>query len=331
MRVDPHGVRGPTPKQARGPWWRRVRSGLYVPVSVDGADPDQRTLEAASGLPAFGGVTGWAALAWAGGRRFHGSGPDTSSRPVTLAVGPDNAREVPGVRVSHERLRPDELVEVDGLRLTAPIRSVLFEVRYAAGLRQAVTAIDMACFSDLVSVAEVRAAVRELAAWTGVEQARQAVALADENAWSPAEVDLRLLCSLHAGLVGLRSNVPVFDLHGRHVGTPDLIDPETGLLLEYDGALHLTSTGRRGDLRRGRRYREVGLEPVVLVAADLLDRTSTAQLLRVELERAASRALGPRRWTLQAPAWWTRTETVEQRRNLTAAQAARLLAHRRAG
>lgn len=308
-----------------------MRSGLHVPASVDAADAEQRTLEAASRLPAFGGVTGWAALAWAGGRWFDGSAPDGSIREVTLAVGADNAREVPGVRVSHERLRPDELGELDGLRLTEPVRSVLFEVRYAAGLRQAVTAIDMACFSDLVSVAELRAAMPALAAWTGVERARQAVALADENAWSPAEVGLRLLCALEAGLRGLRSNVPVFDLHGRHVGTPDLIDPRTGLLLEYDGALHLTSSGRRGDLRRGRGYREVGLEPVVLVAADLRDQGATVELLRAELARAAARSRDPRRWTLDAPAWWTRTETVAQRRSLTAGQAGRLLAHRRVG
>lgn len=330
MPVDPEGLLGPTPKQARGPRWRQVRWGLHVPASVDAADPEQRTLEAASGLPAFGGVTGWAALRWAGGRWFAGTGPDGSSREVTLAVGVDNAREVPGVRVSHERLRPDELVEVDGLRTTVLVRSVLFEVRYAAGLREAVTAIDMACFSDLVSVAEVRAAIPAVTAWTGVEQARRAAALADENAWSPAEVGLRLLC-LEAGLGGMRSNVPVFDRHGRHVGTPDLVDPETGLLLEYDGALHLTSSGRRGDLRRGRGYREVGLEPVVLVAADLRDRAATVELLRVERERAATRSRGVRRWTLEAPAWWTRTETVRQRRGLTAGQAGRLLAHRRAG
>jgi hypothetical protein len=329
--VDPDGLLGPTPKQARGPRWRRVRSGLHVPVTVDAADPEQRTLEAASGLPAFGGVTGWAALRWAGGRWFEDAAPDGSGRAVTLAVGVDNAREVPGVRVSHERLRPDEVVEVDGLRLTDPVRSVLFEVRYAAGLRQAVTAIDMACFSDLVSVAEVRAALPGLTAWTGVEQARRSVELADENAWSPAEVALRLLCCREAGLEGLRSNVPVFDLHGRHVGTPDLIDPETGLVLEYDGALHLTASGRRGDLRRGRGYREVGLEPVVLVAADLRDAGATVGLLHAERGRAAARSRGARRWTLEAPTWWRRTETVEQRRSLTAGQADRLLAHRRAG
>lgn len=330
VRVDPRGLLGPTPKQARGPHWRTVRAGWFVPAAVDGADPHQRVLEAAAGLPQGCGVTGWAALAWHGGRWFDGSGVDGAARPVTLAVGPRNVRPVPGVAVSKEQLPPDDLEVVDGVRVTTAVRSVLFEVRYAAELRQAVTVVDCASYSDLVSVAEVRDAVATLGPWTGIEQARQAVLLAEENAWSPAEVDLRLLCVLEAGLTGVRSNVPVFDLAGRHLGTPDLLDPGTGLLIEYDGAVHLTSSVRRGDLQRTRRFRDVGLHPVVVVSSDLAKRSATAELLRSEAGRASARAHADRRWTLEAPRWWTRTETVESRRRLTAADAERLLAHRRA-
>lgn len=66
VRPDPRGVRGPTPKQARGPYWRRTSRGLFVPAEVDGGLPEQRVVEAAAVLPAFGGVTGWGALRWMG-------------------------------------------------------------------------------------------------------------------------------------------------------------------------------------------------------------------------------------------------------------------------
>ena len=38
----------------------------------------------------------------------------------------------------------------------------MFEMRYAEGLGAAVEAIDMACYSDLVSLAEVAAYVQQL-------------------------------------------------------------------------------------------------------------------------------------------------------------------------
>ena len=40
-------------------------------------------------------------------------------------------------------------------------------------------------------------------------------------------------------------NRPIFDLHGRHVGTPDLLDAEAGLYGEYDSE-RTTSTARAG-------------------------------------------------------------------------------------
>ena len=45
-------------------------------------------------------------------------------------------------------------------------------------------------------------------------------------------------------------NRPVFDLHGRHVGTPDLLDVEAGVYGEYDSELHLDGKRRLKDLTR---------------------------------------------------------------------------------
>ena len=43
---------------------------------------------------------------------------------------------------------------------------------------------------------------------------------------------------LQAGLPRPLVNRPVFDLDGRFLGIPDLLDPEAGLVTEFDGRLH---------------------------------------------------------------------------------------------
>lgn len=327
VRVDPHGGVGPTRGQARGPRWRRTTRGLMVPADVP-TSPDQRTVEAAAVLRPGEAVTGWAALHWQGGSWFDGTTALGAPRPVTL-VARRHLLAQPGFEVSQEFLAPRDVVLVDGLPITPALRSVVFELRYAAGLGEAVVALDMACFSDLVSLEEVAAYLPTLGPVTGIQQARDALAQADENAWSPAEVRMRGLWTHRAGLARPRCNAPVFTLDGRHVGTPDLIDPSLGLLGEYNGSLHLAGRRMATDLRREAEFRDVGLEPVTMVAADWADLSHFTRRLHQARERALARTV-PRRWTLEPPAWWTPTQTVGQRRALDPGQRARLLRHRQA-
>ncbi|WP_244930217.1 hypothetical protein [Nocardioides sp. W7] len=317
---------GPTRDQARGGSWRRVAAGLFVPAGTDSEPVAQRIVEAAGELPPYGGVTGWGALSWMGGRWFDGS----DDRPVTLAIGEGNLRPDQRRVPSKERLAPDELIEHDGLLVTTPVRSVCFEMRYARSVRAAVRVLELAAFSDLVSAAECQELVEErLAGWTGVQQCRDALPHADENVWSPMEHTMRFVW-IDAGLPPPRCNVPVFDLDGRHIGTPDLIDPATGVVGEYDGFLHLTGSQRAKDLAREERFRGHGLHPVAMVGADVADPSAVVHRLHASYARAVAAPVTDRRWTLQKPSWWQSTETVEQRRALDDLSRARLLAHRAA-
>lgn len=327
VRIDPHGIAGPTRGQARGPRWRTTSRGLVVPAHV-ALTPAQRIVEAAALLKEDEAVTGWAALHWEGAAWFDGTLGGDEARDVPL-VARRHLLVQPGFEVSQEFLAPAEIVSVDGLPLTRALRSVTFAMRYAAGLGDAVVVLDMACYADLVSVAEVAAYVEGLGPVTGVQQARDAVAEGEENSWSPQETRMRGVWTKRAGLPKPRCNVPVFTLDGVHVGTPDLVSGELGLIGLYNGRIHLTVAGAATDIKQEATYRDLGLETVTMVASDWADLDDFEHRLRSAALRARTRS-GPRDWTLDPPAWWTSTESVAARRALGAAERQRYLRYRHA-
>jgi len=301
-----------------------------VPSSVDGDVPEQRIVEAAAVLPDFGGVTGWAGLRWEGGIWFDGLTPDGESRlPITLATGYSDVRRQPGIEISQERLGQPDLTISDGLRVTLAVRSICFEMRYAASKREAAVQLDMTAYSDLVSIEEVALYALAYSGSTGIPQCRDALGLADENSWSPWETRMRLIWVLDAGFPRPLCNVPVFDRFGQHIGTPDLLDPAAGVVGEYDGALHLEHSQRRHDRGREEAFRRVGLEYFTMMRGDSLNREAMARRMDEARRRALFRSEASRDWTLDLPRWWIPTMTVEQRRNLDAAQRERLLRLRR--
>ena len=301
-----------------------------MPSDVDGGVPEQRIVEAAAVLPAYGGVTGWAALRWIGAGWFGGLAPDgLTELPVCLVTAGDDIRPQPGIRVSAERLNPTELTVVDGICVTTAVRSVTFEMRYAGSVRAAVVAADMAMQADLVSPSGLRAFIAGLCGWTGVPRCREAMLLTNENSWSPRETShLRLVWVLDAGLPPPLCNVPVFDLAGRHIGTPDILDVEAGVAGEYDGSLHLQDSQRARDVRREEAFRSVGLEYFTVLASDARDPFDVVRRMRATRARSRFESPATRAWTIEKPSWWVPTETVEQRRALSVDQRARLLRHR---
>jgi hypothetical protein len=326
--VDPRGRTGPTKRQASGSEWRSSSRGLYVPSYVE-PTAEQRIAEAAAVLPAYGGVTGWAGLRWLGGSWFEGVRRG-QVLPVTLAVGDRSIRGQPGFGIvtSEERLDPRELTVHLGLHVTTAMKSLFFEVRYAATDTEAVQHADMAAYDDLVTRDEVRAFVTVNAGWTGMDRSRVAAVDMDENAWSPMEVTMRRIWQYDAGLPRPLCNRPVFDRNGRHLGTPDLIDPVAGVAGEYNSSLHLEGAQRSRDVAKEARLRAAGLEFVEMLTGDLANPFPFIGRLREAYARAARMPVADRRWTVERPPWWVPTFTVEQRRALDDDQRARLLGYR---
>jgi hypothetical protein len=272
-------------------------------------------------------VTGWAALRWLGGAWFDGTDGHSSLRDVPLLVRRDRAAP-PGAAISQEFLHPDQIVVVDTVPVTVEVRSVVHEMRRAATVGDAVTALDMACYSDLVSIAEVTSYVASLGPLTGIQQARDALLLADENSWSPRETKMRGVWR-RAGFTGVLCNRPVFTLAGRHIGTPDLVQPALGLIGQYNGSDHISLAGTANDVKKDAAYRDHGLESVTMLVTDWSDLDDyTARLLAAA--RRASRSSPTRTWTLTPPAWWRATHTVALRRSLDDHQRSRFLRYRRA-
>lgn len=238
--------------------------------------------------------------------------------PVPMAVSPRSIRPQPLLHLCGERYSAREVSVVDGIRATSAVRATAFAMRDARSLEGAVIALDMACFHDLVSIDEVSGWVDAHPSYTGIEQARHAVRLGDENAWSPREVGMRLDWPGGAVL----TNRPVFDLDGRHLGTPDLLDPVTGVFGEYEGGLHLTGARRARDVQREHVLRAHGLEPVTQVAADLRDPGPYRERVRAAYTHASRRSNDDLRWTLELPTSWVPTCTVAQRRSLDATERA---------
>lgn len=329
VRPDAAGRAGPTPDQARGPHWRRTSPGLYVPADVDRATLDQRIVEAAAGAPSTAAVTGWAALAWQRTRWFDGLAADgRTPLPVPLSLGDRRVvRPRAGVQLCEDWLFDGDTIEVDGVTITTPLRSVTFEARRARSLHDAVRVIDMAAAADLVSLAELAGYATRLRGRPGTVQLNAAIALGDENVWSPREVFLRLEWwrpGHNEGRLPLLCNPPIFDLAGRHLFTPDLFDAEWGVAGEYNGGIHDGDEPQRRDLDREELYRHHCIQVATMMKGDRRDPARFQRRLRAAYGRAAVRP-PVATWTLVPPPWWVDTSTVAARRALDPATRERWL------
>lgn len=305
VRVDPAGVSGPTKPRAAGPRWRRTSAGYYVPAEVRDDVPEQRILEQSMRLPPGGAVTGWAACRLLGANLLDGLAPDGRTRlRVPLWVGDlVQLTEDDKVSVHRDLLRTDEITVRHGIACARPLRAVFDEARFAADEREAAVAIDMAAAAELVSLQQIARYLLTKAGTRGVRQVRAALELADEGSRSPNESRLRLIWMIDVGRPRPLVNQPVFDPSGRLLGIADLLDPEVGVVGEYDGADHRSARRHSADVDREARLRNAGLEVFRVTGPDLARPALVADRIRDALRRAANQR-ARRTWTLEPPDDW---------------------------
>ncbi len=287
------GGAGPTPKQARGPSWRRTSPGLYVPAHVSDELVEQRIVEAA----ARGGVvTGWAALRLHGGGFFDGLARDGRTRlPVPIAACGSRTRGGEGIAVVEDRIPPDDVTLVHGIRCARVERALFDEMRRIGEVREMAVAIGAACAAGLTTVPRMRTHTATRRWYRDVCLCREAVELAVPGCRSPQEDRFRLLWELDAGWGRPLVNATVVDLDGRFVAVPDLLDVRRGVVGEYAGAHHRDIDRHAEDIAREADLRDVGLEYVEVVGRDLHHRERGVR----RMEAAAARAVSlERRWSV---------------------------------
>ena len=255
-------------------------------------------------------MTGWAALRLRGAAFFDGVGRGGQVLPVPLRTPDRHLRAYPGLSVIRGEAGPG-LEVVAGVRVVSP-ELALLDVRDEADDRELVVALDMAFAARTTSRRRVTRFPASRSRARGVARLRRALLLAHELSRSPGEPRLRLIWVLDAGRPLPLCNRPVFDLHERLLGTPDLFDPEAGVVGEYNGSIHRRAAAARRDAERDDLFRRHGLETTAVVGSDVHDVARVVERIDATYARALWRPAPARTWTLTPPPGWTGEVSVDE-------------------
>ena len=187
------------------------------------------------------------------------------------------------------------------MQVTGPERTC-FELIRRGPLEEAVVAVDAMLRAKSVTMDGMAGYIAGKTGWNGVPLAREALRLADPRAASCPESRLRVCWVTEAGLPRPDVNVPVHSSDGWFLGVPDLPDPATGLVGEYDGAHHRRLKQHSDDNVREERMEASGLTVVRATAIDLRSRwRELRDRLRQGRGNARWRTPVIRRWTTRPP------------------------------
>lgn len=257
------GLLGVGWRELAGPHWRAPYRGVHVWAASDRDDPRQRALDAAPLLPAGAAVGGWAAACLGGAVELDGRGVGGNERrPVLLCLPRDlRVRRGPDIRPLRSTLDAGDITEIDGIPVTTPLRTA-FDLARTEPFEAAVMALDYLARGRPEFLGDLHEYARAHRALRGSARVAAALRHATHLSRSGGETRLRLLWTLDAGLPPPAVNPVVRLADGFLLGMPDLLDPETGLAGEYDGAGHRSEHRHADD-----NAREEGLEDGGLVVA----------------------------------------------------------------
>ena len=255
-------------REIGGPLWRSPYRGVHVWGTTDPAGALQRALDASGLLPSDGALGGWAAAVVGGVTELDGQW-EHDWLPVPLCLPPGTSRRR-GRRVVPWRseLGEGDVAVVGGVRVTTPVRTA-FDLARTGTLLQRVTALDVLARGRPELLDEVAAYLAARPGWRGVPLARRALQMATSRARSPRETAFRLFWVLDCGLPVPEVNATVRDGTGRLLGIGDLLEPESGLLGEYDGSGHREETRHALDNAREEGLEDCGLTVVRVSNPDL--------------------------------------------------------------
>jgi hypothetical protein len=201
----------------RGPRFRRLFPDTYVPRAA-------KHPLALRSRAAYRYVEGRGALAGYSAAELLGASCGPPEGPAEVVVWQGRQKAHPGLRVHHRFVGPDELVEVDGLLITSPLRTA-FDLARRGSLVERVVAVDALAHTCDFDPELVRGLGVRHRGERGVAGLDEVLRHADRRAASPMETRLRLVL-VQGGLPRPQVQWPVPDERTRTVVWLDLAYPE---------------------------------------------------------------------------------------------------------
>jgi hypothetical protein len=268
-------------------------------VGSDPKQPLQRIYDAAETLPPDGAVGGWAAGHQLGATELDGRGfSGTAQEPLPLLL-PKRLHLAARKGVVHWRspLDDEDVVMIDGVRVTKPLRTAFDVGRRSRTLERAVVSLDVMARQLGVSPQDVGRYADQHPRAKGLPLLRRALPLVDARSRSVGESRLRVLWVVDGGLPRPECNPYLVGQLGQVVGMPDLLLVASGLVGEYDGAHHRDLRAHTLDNAREEDFESLGLVVVRATSLDLGPRRDlTIHRLRVGHDRALAQSAGSAGW-----------------------------------
>ncbi len=262
----------------------KLHHDLYIEGAADLSDPDLRTRVALHIAGRQAHIGGWAAARryelralareaepgalqlFDGWAPWPGTGRELE--PVLLCMNRDaKIRRPPQVRTLRSNLHESDIIDLDGLSITSPLRTA-FDLARTQSRWHAVASVDRLAYLRIIDLEDLRDYVKSQERRHGIRRATLVSRLVSGRAESPPESITRMVW-LEAGLPEPLVNAEVHDRSGQFVARVDLLDPRSRLVVEYDGAHHASAAQRQRDSVREQVLEELGYVVIKITAADL--------------------------------------------------------------
>jgi len=220
---------------------------------------------------------------------LHGAQWVDDDLPIELIW--SNARRPRGLRTFDMRLRSNEFVELDDMRITTVERTA-FDLARRGRLDDAIARLDALGNATGFKADDVLAVANRHRGARGLRQLRTALDLYDPGAASPKETWLRLLV-IRVGFPRPRTQIPVLSPDGRRWYYLDMGWEDLMLAVEYDGEQHRVDPKQFAyDIQRSEDLDELGWTRLRVVKenrpADVLRRLERAWTSKLRGDREIS-------------------------------------------
>ena len=280
-----------TPDRLRGPRFRRMFPGIYVPTGPEPPDLLLRSLAAYRLVEERGVLSGYSAA-----RLLDADCAPHPDTPAEVTVPGGGLRPHTGIVIHRDRLPSGEITRIGDVRATTPLRTA-FDLARSTQMLDAVVAVDRLANRHRFHPDLLRGFCVRYRGRRGVARVPAVLALASPYAGSPMETRLRLLI-VEGGLPRPEVQWVVQDVATRTAIWLDLAWPELMIGIEYEGGVH-TEPGRvLRDVGRYTRLVDLGWR---IYRYTKLEVYGGQDRIVAELTRARAQARGERQRGSAAP------------------------------